>query len=92
MRDIRDDWYALRETPEPGRGPRMAVRCLAPGCDHASLMDPEPLFGVRRFWPTSGRSERFRCRCGGREAMVSYTSNTAQADGPISPDAIRLWL
>ena len=92
MRDIREDWHTPRETIQTARGPRMAVRCLSPGCDHASLMDPGPLFGTRRFWPASGRSERFRCQCGGREAMISYTVNTSQADGPISADAIRLWL
>jgi len=54
-------------------------------------MDPRPVFGGRRNWPQEGRSTRFRCVCGGRESEVSYTANTAQADGPISLDAIRLW-
>lgn len=95
MRDIRQDWHYDRRTPredrEPSVGVRLIVSCEAQGCDHAVLMDPRPLFGARRFWPVAGRSERFRCRCGSRETLLSYTVNTAQREGPMSKDAIRLW-
>jgi hypothetical protein len=95
MRDIRNDWHYDRRTPredrEPVVGARLIVACEARGCDHAVLMDPRPIFGARRFWPVAGRSERFRCRCGSRETTLSYTVNTAQRDGPMSKDAIRLW-
>ncbi len=94
MRDVRsDDHYRPRETHEPPvRGPRLVVACTAVGCDRATLMDPRPLFGARRFWPASGRSERFRCTCGSRETRLCYTANTAQENGPVSLDAMRLWL
>ena len=91
MRDIRNDWYVPREDRSAGVGARLIVACEAANCSHAVLMDPRPLFGARRFWPVSGRSERFRCRCGSRETKLSYTVNTSQKDGPISADAIRLW-
>lgn len=91
MRDIRSDWYEPRDPDAHPRG-RLVVRCLSPGCRHAAIIDPRPIFGARRHWPVEGRSGRFRCRCGGRESQVSYTANTAQADGPVSPDTIRLWL
>lgn len=91
MRDIRNDWYVPREDREPRAGARLIVACDAPSCDHAVLMDPRPIFGSRYLWPTAGRSSRFRCRCGSRETKLSYTVNTGQRDGPISPDAIRLW-
>ena len=55
------------------------------------MLDPRPLFGPRRNWPTEGRSGRFRCQCGHREAVVSYTRNASSNDGPISPAAIALW-
>ncbi|WGM31034.1 hypothetical protein [Brevundimonas sp. NIBR11] len=90
MRDIRNDFYEPRNLGEPGA--RLVVACAAADCERAALMDPRPLFGARRFWPVSGRSERFRCACGSRETRISYTANTAQKDGPISMDAIRLWL
>ena len=91
MRDIRTDWYIPREDRGSGVGARLIVACDAPSCDHAVLMDPRSLFGARRMWPLAGRSSRFRCRCGSRETKLSYTANTSQRDGPISPDAIRLW-
>lgn len=90
MRDIRNDFYEPRDLREPG--PRLVVSCAAADCERATLMDPRPLFGARRFWPVAGRSERFRCTCGSRETRLSYTVNAAQKDGPISKDAIRLWL
>ena len=80
-----------REVAVPARGHRLIVRCDRPGCDHATLLDPNPLFGARHNWPAEGRTGRFRCRCGHREAVVSYTRNASSADGPISPAAIALW-
>jgi hypothetical protein len=76
-------------TPELGR--RLIVRCDRPGCDHAALMDPLPLFGAPRHWPTAGQSYRFRCRCGHRVARLSYTANGDQVEGPVSAAALRLW-
>ncbi|WP_309629109.1 hypothetical protein [Brevundimonas sp.] len=90
MRDIRNDFYEPRNRHEPGA--RLVVACVARGCERAALMDPRPLFGARRFWPLAGRSERFRCACGSRETRISYTANTAQKNGPVSPAAMRLWL
>lgn len=80
-----------REDVVPEHGERLIVRCDRPSCDHAVLLDPRPLFGGRRQWPREGRSDRFRCRCGHREASVSYTRNATQPDGPVSPAAIALW-
>ncbi len=90
MRDIRSDWYEPRNPDANPRG-RLIIRCLAPRCTHAALMDPRPVFGSRSNWPAAGRSHRFRCVCGGRESEVSYTANTALSNGPISQDVIRLW-
>ena len=90
MRDIRNDFYEARTEGRPGV--RLVVACAAEGCDRGALMDPRPLFGARRNWPEAGRSERFRCACGSRQARLSYTANTAQKDGPISAAAMRLWL
>ena len=92
MRDIRTDFFAPRDIRQPRVGARLIVACVARGCERAALMDPRPLFGARRFWPVAGRSGRFRCACGSRETRISYTVNTAQQDGPISAEAIRLWL
>jgi hypothetical protein len=95
MRDIRLDWHfddrVPREDRKPSVGARMIVACQASGCDHAALVDPRPIFGARRDWPAAGRSTRFRCRCGSRETTLAYTVNTAQSEGPMSKDAIRLW-
>lgn len=95
MQDVRQDWYedqrTLSESREADLGDKLLVSCEARGCDHIVLMDPRPLFGSRRFWPVSGRSERFRCRCGSRETTLSYTLNTAAHDTAMSKDVIRLW-
>lgn len=80
-----------REDMAPEIGRRLVVRCDSPLCDHAVLMDPRPVFGAPRYWPASGPSYRFRCRCGHRVACVSYTDNADQAEGPISPAALKLW-
>ncbi len=92
MRDIRTDFHVPRDIRRPAVGARLLVACVARDCGRAALLDPRPLFGARHLWPGAGRSERFRCACGSRETRVSYTVNTAQADGPMSADAIRLWL
>ena len=85
----------LRRTPREDIvsdvGRRLVVRCDGPGCDHAVLTDPRPLFGAARHWPAVGRSYRFRCRCGHRVVRLSYTNNTDQTEGPISPAALKLW-
>lgn len=80
-----------REDIAPEHGRRMMVQCDRPKCGRAVLMDPRPLFGSTRSWPVEGRSSRFRCLCGSRVANVSYTRNSAQTDGLISPDALALW-
>lgn len=80
-----------REDIAPEHSERLIVRCDFPGCDRAVLMDPRPMFGSRRNWPGEGRSERFRCQCGSRVAVVSYTSNSSQSDGLVSPAALALW-
>lgn len=80
-----------REDVVPEVGRRMIVACEGPGCEHAVLMDPRDTFGAARHWPVAGRSWRFRCRCGHRVAMVSYTRNTSQSVGPLSKAAIQLW-
>ena len=92
MRDVRTDFYVPRDIRQPRTGARLIVACLARDCARAVLMDPRPLFGARHHWPIAGRSERFRCACGSRETRLSYTVNTAQPDGPVPMDAIRLWL
>lgn len=80
-----------RELVEPTRGKRLLVRCDRPGCERAVLLDPQRTFGSRATWPAEGRSSRFRCACGSREARVPYTRNASQPDGPVSPAAISLW-
>ncbi len=80
-----------REDVVPEHGRRMVVQCDRPECGRAVLMDPRPLFGSTRSWPVAGRSSRFRCQCGSRIANVSYTRNSAQNEGPISPAALALW-
>lgn len=80
-----------REALAGAAGERMIVRCDMPKCTNAILMDPRPVFGGRRNWPREGRSQRFRCRCGHREAIVIYTRNATQPDGPVPPAAISLW-
>lgn len=80
-----------REDIAPEHGERLIVRCDLPGCDRAVLMDPRPLFGGRRNWPWEGRSERLRCQCGSRVAVVTYTRNSSQSDGPVPLAALALW-
>lgn len=74
--------------PEIGRG--MVVSCDSRHCDHAVLMDPRPVFGAPRYWPSVGPSYRFRSQCGHRIARVSYTDNADQAEGSISAAALKL--
>lgn len=92
MRDIRTDFHLPRDIRQPRIGARLVVACVVRDCQRAALLDPRPIFGSRRFWPVAGRSERFRCACGSRETRIHYTVNTAQEEGPLSPDAMRLWL
>lgn len=80
-----------REDIPPPIGRRMVIRCLSPGCEHAALMDQRQIFGSRAEWPRSGRSHRFRCVCGGREADVQYTRHAHAREGVISPAALALW-
>lgn len=89
MGDIHQDLNYNGRAQRPDA--RLVVACDAAGCDHAILMDPQPVFGARRFWPVVGRSERFRCRCGSRETILSYSLDIARHDDPMSKDAIRLW-
>lgn len=70
---------------------RMIVRCLSPGCVHVALLEPRALFGPARDWPAAGRSQRFRCVCGGRESRISYAAGSVTAETPAAPDAIHLW-
>jgi len=70
---------------------RMIVRCLSPGCVHVALLEAKVLFGPARDWPTAGRSQRFRCVCGGRESRISYAGETAPAEVQPAADAIHLW-
>jgi hypothetical protein len=72
-------------------GAQLIVACEGASCSHEVLVDPRPLFGARRFWPVSGRSERFRCRCGSRETRLTYTAGVVANDGLLNEDAIRLW-
>ena len=72
-------------------GPQLVVTCESTACSHEVLVDPQPLFGSRRFWPVSGRSERFRCRCGSRETRLTYTAGVAGQDEAAGEGAIRLW-
>lgn len=90
MRDINTPRIA-REDIVPPVGRRMIVRCDRPSCDHAAIVDPRKVFGSVRDWPTRGRSHRFRCICGSRESQVDYTRDAYAADGPIHPDALKLW-
>lgn len=80
-----------REDLPPDGGPALIVRCAMPGCGHAAVLDPRPLFGARRHWPAGGASSRFRCVCGGRQAMVTHTTRTVDRYGPIDAASLRLW-
>ncbi len=88
MRDVQ----TAIDVDRPFAGAWMIVACIGRDCDREARMDPEPLFGSRRFWPVAGRSMRFRCGCGSRETRLSYTADRPRDDGPISAETIRLWL
>lgn len=75
---------------EAPRG-RMIVRCLSPGCVHVALLDARTVFGPARDWPKAGRSQRFRCVCGGRESRISYAGETTPVEVQAEADAIHLW-
>lgn len=99
MHDIRTERYSrpgLRGATSSATaihvtGAQLVVACAGADCSHEILVDPQPLFGARRFWPVSGRSERFRCRCGSRETRLTYTAGVVANDDPLNEDAIRLW-
>jgi len=99
MHDIRTERYSrpgLRGATHSANaihvtGAQLVVACAGADCSHEILVDPQPLFGARRFWPVSGRSERFRCRCGSRETRLTYTAGVVANDDPLNEDAIRLW-
>ena len=80
-----------REDVAPAVGKRLIVRCDRQGCTHAALIDPRKVFSSRAQWPAQGRSGRFRCVCGSRESLVSWTSHADAAEGPIHPAALALW-
>lgn len=81
---------AREDLPQEG-GPALIIRCAMPGCRHAALLDPRPLFGSRRNWPAPGASSRFRCVCGGRQATVTHTPRTVDRYGSIDEASLRLW-
>ncbi|RZJ47397.1 MAG: hypothetical protein EON87_00755 [Brevundimonas sp.] len=81
---------AREDLPNVG-GPGLVVRCAMPGCAHAAVLDPRPLFGAPRHWPAEGASSRFRCICGGRQATVSHTRRSVDRYGPIDRAALALW-
>ena len=90
MPDLHRPRVAREDLP-PEFGQRLIVQCDRPGCDHAALMDPRPLFGGRRHWPPEGRSSRFRCQCGHREARVTYTRHSTAPNGSLPASVISLW-
>ncbi len=74
-----------------GRGPALIVRCAAPNCSHAAILDPRRLFASRRDWPREGPSTRFRCVCGSRQANVEVTRRSDWQEGPIGRETLALW-
>lgn len=82
---------AREDIAPDGPGLRLVVQCDRPGCRHAVVMDPRPVFGRRCSWPAQGRSGRFRCQCGSRVAVISYTRNDCLPSGPVSRQVISLW-
>lgn len=81
---------AREDIPSPG-GPGLIVKCDAPGCGRAAVLDPRPLFGGRRDWPSEGPSTRFRCSCGGRQATIQHTLRTVENYGPVDRASLALW-
>ncbi len=47
----------------------LVARCVH-ACGAGLVLDAERALGSQRL--PEGRSDRFRCRCGGREAEVAY--------------------
>ena len=86
-----DERRVAREDLPVEGGPGLIVRCAMPGCAHAAVLDPRPLFGGRRNWPAEGASTRFRCVCGGRQAMVQHTGRSVDRYGPIDTASLALW-
>lgn len=86
-----EEQRVAREDAAPATGKRIVVRCDRQGCDHAALIDPRKLFSSHTQWPAQGRSGRFRCVCGSRESLVSYTAHAEATDGVLHPAALALW-
>lgn len=82
---------AREDMAAEGGAPALVVQCGLPGCARAALFDPRRLFGSRRDWPSAGVSGRFRCACGGRQAMLSYSSRSGWREGPIDRASLALW-
>lgn len=85
------EYKPAREDVAPTGGPAMAVICSEVGCARAALLDPREVFGARRDWPLAGPSSRFRCRCGGRRAVISYPKRPVDQYGPIDRVSLALW-
>ena len=86
-----DDRRIPREDLPPDGGPGLIVRCALPGCSHAAVLDPRRLFGPKRDWPADGPTTRFRCLCGGRQAIVSRAGRPVDRYGPIDRASLALW-
>ena len=89
---MRNTGQGLFDDRTEGRnGTYLVVSCEVATCDHTVRMEPHSLFGARRFWPVSGRSERFRCRCGSRETLLSYCAESVGCEPHGSKGVIHLW-
>ncbi|RZJ44533.1 MAG: hypothetical protein EON86_03160 [Brevundimonas sp.] len=86
-----DDRRIPREDLPQAGGPGLIVRCALPGCTHAAVLDPRPLFGARPNWPAAGETTRFRCRCGGRRAVIRHAGRPVDRYGPIDRASLALW-
>ena len=82
---------AREDLPLAGRAPALVVRCGLPACGRAALFDPWKLFGGRSNWPAAGVTGRFRCACGGRQSVLSYSPRTGWREGPIDRASLALW-
>ncbi len=56
----------------------LVARCTR-ACGACLVLDAEDALGSYR--PPEGRSDRFRCICGGREAEVAYDEQPTAAAG-----------
>lgn len=90
MGRVDDRRIPREDLPNPG-GRGLVVRCAMPGCRRAAVLDPRALFGAKHLWPAEGASTRFRCTCGGRQAMVSYPRRDVDRYGLIDRASLDLW-